>query len=55
VVEGGAEPYAAANNLQALASSAVEDTGGGGEHNNMQPFLTLNFCIALTGLFPSRS
>jgi microcystin-dependent protein len=24
-------------------------------HNNMQPFLTLNFCIALQGVFPPRS
>ncbi len=55
VVEGGADVYAAANNLQALASSAVENTGGGGPHNNMLPFLTLRFCTALQGIFPSRS
>lgn len=29
--------------------------GGGGPHNNMMPYLTLNFCIALSGLFPPRS
>ena len=29
--------------------------GGGQAHDNMQPYLALNFCIALTGLFPSRS
>ncbi len=28
--------------------------GGGLPHNNMQPYLTLNFCIALQGIFPSR-
>jgi microcystin-dependent protein len=28
--------------------------GGGAAHNNMQPYLTLNFVIALVGLFPSR-
>jgi microcystin-dependent protein len=28
---------------------------GGQPHSNMQPFLTLNFCIALTGIFPSRN
>ncbi len=33
-------------------SSAV---GGGQAHNNMQPCLALNFCIALQGLFPSRN
>lgn len=31
------------------------NAGGGGAHNNMQPFLTLNYIIALTGLYPSRS
>lgn len=29
--------------------------GGGQPHNNMQPYLGLNFCIALEGIFPSRS
>ena len=29
-------------------------TGGGQPHNNMQPYLTLNFCIALQGVFPQR-
>lgn len=28
--------------------------GGGLPHNNMQPYLTLNFCIALQGIFPQR-
>lgn len=37
-----------------LAAAAVADTGGGQAHDNMQPYLTLNFCIALQGLFPSR-
>lgn len=30
------------------------DTGGSQPHNNMQPFLTLNYIIALVGLYPSR-
>jgi microcystin-dependent protein len=29
-------------------------TGGSLPHNNMQPYLTLNFCIALQGVFPAR-
>jgi microcystin-dependent protein len=29
--------------------------GGNGPHNNLQPFLTLNWCIALQGIFPSRN
>ncbi len=38
-----------------MNASSVANAGGGQQHNNMQPYLTLNFCIALTGLFPSRS
>ena len=37
------------------ASKELLSTGGGQAHNNMQPFLTLNFCIAIQGLFPSRN
>ncbi|MEI9885435.1 MAG: tail fiber protein [Rhizomicrobium sp.] len=33
--------------------SAVSNAGGSQAHTNMQPYLTLNFCIALTGIFPS--
>ena len=53
-VEGGSEAYGAATSLQTLSSSAVSNTGGGHAHNNLQPFLTMNFIIALTGLYPSR-
>jgi microcystin-dependent protein len=38
-----------------LAPAAVGASGMGQPHNNMQPYLTLNFCIALQGIFPSRS
>lgn len=38
-----------------LAADAVGNTGGGQGHNNMQPYLTLNFCIATKGNWPSRS
>ena len=37
-----------------MASVTVGVTGGGQSHLNMQPYLTLNFCIALQGVFPSR-
>jgi microcystin-dependent protein len=33
----------------------VANVGGGQAHDNMQPYLALNFCIALQGLFPSRN
>jgi microcystin-dependent protein len=38
-----------------LAAGTVSSEGGGQAHNNMQPFLTLNYIIALTGIFPPRS
>lgn len=34
--------------------NSLNVTGGGLPHNNMQPYLTLNFCIALQGVFPAR-
>ena len=34
---------------------SVADIGGGESHENMQPWLALNYCIALQGLFPSRN
>lgn len=40
---------------QSLAASAVTTGGGSQAHENRQPFLVLNFCIALQGLFPSRN
>lgn len=41
-------------NLVDLASATVSTTGGGQAHTNVQPYLTLNFIIALVGLYPSR-
>ena len=38
-----------------MHSGSISNTGGGQAHNNIQPYLTLNFCIALQGLFPSRN
>ena len=40
---------------QSLGTGAAASTGGGQGHENMQPWLALNFCIALQGLFPSRN
>jgi microcystin-dependent protein len=45
--------YGQAVNLVALNPGTVTNTGGSQAHLNMQPFLTLNFCIALQGIFPS--
>jgi microcystin-dependent protein len=37
-----------------MADVTVSPAGGDQPHNNMQPYLTLNFCIALQGVFPPR-
>lgn len=42
-------------NLVQMASSSLENAGGSQAHNNLQPFLTMSFIIALQGLYPSRS
>lgn len=42
-------------NAQVLDASVVTVTGGSQPHSNMMPSLTLNFCIALQGVFPSRN
>jgi microcystin-dependent protein len=47
--------YGTATNLQAMAPNAISNTGGSQAHLNMQPFLTLIFCIALQGIFPSQT
>lgn len=42
-------------NMGQMNAAALLPTGGGQAHNNLQPFLTMNFIIALVGLYPSRS
>lgn len=43
------------SNLTTLIPSSVSNYGGSQPHNNMQPYLVLNFCIALQGAFPSQN
>jgi microcystin-dependent protein len=47
--------YGSASGLVAMAPTAVTNVGGSQAHLNMQPFLTLTFCIALQGIFPSQN
>jgi microcystin-dependent protein len=47
--------YAAPGPLIAMSDQALAPAGGDQPHNNMQPYLTLNFCIALQGVFPPRT
>ena len=38
-----------------LSPASITNTGGSQPHNNMMPYLVLNFIIALQGMFPSRN
>ncbi|PWJ58077.1 microcystin-dependent protein [Dyadobacter jejuensis] len=42
-------------NLTALSPNTIGGGGGNQSHINMQPFLTISFCIALQGVFPTRN
>lgn len=49
-------PYqSSANNLVDMANQALVPVGGNQPHNNMQPYLAVNFIIALEGIYPARS
>jgi microcystin-dependent protein len=45
--------FGAPASLGAMDASSISNVGGSQAHLNMQPFLTLSFCIALQGIFPS--
>ena len=54
----GATPYLPGNpspQLAAMAPQTLAPSGGDLPHNNLMPYLGLNFCIALQGVFPPRS
>lgn len=53
IAKSAQNAYAAPGNLAAMNAAVVTNTGGSQAHLNMQPFLTLSFCIALQGIFPS--
>ncbi|MEO8503275.1 MAG: tail fiber protein [Acidobacteriota bacterium] len=50
-----ASMYGAATNLTSLNPGSITAVGGSQAHLNMQPFLVLNFSIALQGIFPSQT
>jgi microcystin-dependent protein len=54
-VSGGNQFYGPANSLTTFNPATVTTAGGSQPHPNMMPFLTLTFCIALQGIFPSNS
>jgi microcystin-dependent protein len=49
------DAYATQGTAAGMSANALLAAGGGQPHNNMQPYLTFYFCIALQGVFPSRS
>jgi microcystin-dependent protein len=49
-----ANPYASSNS-STMSAQAVTSAGGSQPHNNLPPFLVLNVCMALLGIFPSRN
>jgi len=51
----GINLYGAATALTQMADQGLAPAGGDQPHNNMQPYLTLNFCIALQGVYPPRT
>ncbi len=50
----GTEAYQTGASNTNMNASAVSCTGGGQAHSNMQPYLVLNFVIAIWGVFPTR-
>ena len=52
---GGSAYSTTLTGLVPMAPQALAPAGGSLPHNNMQPYLTLNFCIALQGVFPPRT
>jgi microcystin-dependent protein len=51
----GAPAYAPPSNVVAMDPGAVQTVGGSQPHENRQPYLTVSFCIALVGIFPSQN
>jgi microcystin-dependent protein len=48
-------PFGPPSSPVAMAAGSIAPVGGSGAHENRQPFLTINFCIALQGIFPSQN
>ncbi len=54
LLAAGSTIFSAATQLTDMAPASVAIAGGSLPHNNMQPYLTVSFCIALQGIFPAR-
>lgn len=47
--------YRTSTRLVDMMTGTMANNGGGQAHDNMQPYVAVNFCIAIQGLFPSRN
>lgn len=54
-LSSGASLYSTAASNVSMNANTLSSFGGSQPHDNMQPYLALNFCIALSGVYPSRS
>ncbi len=54
-VSAPARAYVNADPTVQMSTKAIAVSGGSQSHENMQPFLTINFCIAYEGIYPSRN
>lgn len=55
MAQASIDMYRSPTNMVAMEPGSVANTGGSQAHLNMQPYLTLSFCIALQGIFPSAT
>jgi microcystin-dependent protein len=55
ILAGAANVYAGSSTLTSIAPGTVSNVGGSQPHENRQPYLVLNWCVALQGIFPSRN
>ena len=53
--DGGVDAAMRANSVGFAGTVTAALTGSGLPHNNLQPYLVLNYCIAVSGIFPARS
>jgi len=53
--QGALAVYAPPSNLTPMSPSDVSNVGGSQPHNNMSPYLVMNWIIALQGIFPSQN
>jgi microcystin-dependent protein len=53
ILAGASNVYGPPNSLTTLVAGTTTNAGGSQPHSNLQPYLTISFCIALQGIFPS--